>query len=540
MGAVIAALIASTALLAAAITTVSDVPERSWRVDGRVNDVLVLGDTVYVGGNFRNATSPTGEVVSRSHLAAFDVHTGELRRSFRADAGSSVRALATDGEDLFVGGWFGRIQGVSRTRLAKIDLSTGLVDATFRPAVDGAVLALDHKDGALYVGGDFQTVAGVARNRLAKVDSDSGAVDATFRASASAQVRSLVANPASNVLYVAGNFATLSSVSRAGLGAVSTSTGAVVGPAFASSVRPTLGVTINDQGTVLYAAVGAGNNSASAWSTSSGARLWRRTAMGDVQAVDYFDGRLYFGFHEGYGGDTTLKLLAADATTGVIAADFSPTFNAFWGVFAIEAHAAGVVAGGDFTNVAGVPAQGFVRFEASSGPLPPDDRVLVDGGTASWTYWDRGATSSAWRNPGFDDSAWEVGSAEFGYGDGDERTVVDFGPSSGDKYITTYFRTSFTVDQRPQGLTIQLLADDGAVVHLNGTEVVRDNMPSGTIAFSTTSEANRSGSAESTVRSFTIDPATLAIGENVLAIEVHQDYRSSSDLSLDADLVGLG
>ena len=35
------------------------------------------------------------------------------------------------------------------------------------------------------------------------------------------------------------------------------------------------------------------------------------------------------------------------------------------------------------------------------------------------------------------------GAAELGYGDGDEATVVSFGPSSSNKFITTYFRQSF-------------------------------------------------------------------------------------------------
>ncbi|WP_256840638.1 YncE family protein [Ornithinimicrobium faecis] len=535
----VTAVVLTTALLASALTPVSDDPEQSWRVNGRVNAVLVVGDTVYVGGTFTRATSPSGEVVTRANLAAFDVGTGELRRDFRADAGSSVRALETDGEDLYVGGWFGRIQGVTRSRLAKIDLATGLVDGTFRPAASGAVLALDYKADALYVGGDFQTIAGASRNRLAKVDAVSGVLDATFRASAGGQVRALVTSPVSNTLYVAGRFGTLSSVSRTGLGAVSTTTGSVVGPVFASSVNPTLDLSINSQGTALYGAIDAGNNNVSAWNVGSGARLWRQTAMGDVQAVDYYDGRVYFGFHEGFGGNTTLKLLAADAQTGAIANDFAPTFTGFWGVFDIDAHAGGVVAGGEFTNVGGVPAQGFVRFEAGGEP-PPEDVVLIDGATADWRYWDRGAAPNDWRQLTFDDAAWEVGNAEFGYGDGDEQTIVDYGLSPTDKYMTTYFRTTLTVEEAPDQLAIELKADDGAVVFLNGSEIVRDNMPTGSIGFSTRAAANRSGSAEAATRSFTLDPGRLTQGVNVLAIEVHQDYRASSDLSMDADLLATG
>ena len=38
-----------------------------------------------------------------------------------------------------------------------------------------------------------------------------------------------------------------------------------------------------------------------------------------------------------------------------------------------------------------------------------------------------------------------TGTAELGYGDGDEYTVVSFGPDPNNKYITTYFRHAFNV-----------------------------------------------------------------------------------------------
>jgi len=40
---------------------------------------------------------------------------------------------------------------------------------------------------------------------------------------------------------------------------------------------------------------------------------------------------------------------------------------------------------------------------------------------------------------------WASGPAQLGYGDGDEATVVSYGPDSGSKYITTYFRHTFGV-----------------------------------------------------------------------------------------------
>ena len=67
--------------------------------------------------------------------------------------------------------------------------------------------------------------------------------------------------------------------------------------------------------------------------------------------------------------------------------------------------------------------------------------------------------------------------------------MVGYGGNSNDKYITTYFRKTFTVDD-PSALssfTLRLLRDDGAVVYINGVEVARDRMGAGTVYYDTLS-----------------------------------------------------
>lgn len=48
-------------------------------------------------------------------------------------------------------------------------------------------------------------------------------------------------------------------------------------------------------------------------------------------------------------------------------------------------------------------------------------------------------------------------------------------------------------------------------------------MPAGTITATSRAVAGRSGTAENAVRTFSIDPALLRDGRNVLAVEIHQD-----------------
>src|SRR5262245_42014383 len=83
--------------------------------------------------------------------------------------------------------------------------------------------------------------------------------------------------------------------------------------------------------------------------------------------------------------------------------------------------------------------------------------ILIPAG-ADWKDLDNGTDQgTAWRGTNFNDSAWAVGRAQFGYGDNDEVTVVSYG-SANNKYITTYFRHSFNADSNAySNLTLSLL-----------------------------------------------------------------------------------
>ena len=85
-------------------------------------------------------------------------------------------------------------------------------------------------------------------------------------------------------------------------------------------------------------------------------------AEGKAQAVKYYDGMVYFGFHDGYQGNTNLKLLAVNATTGVVDSSFRPAIDSFSGKWAIEASSGGLVIGGAFTTVNGTRADRVAIF----------------------------------------------------------------------------------------------------------------------------------------------------------------------------------
>ena len=164
--------------------------------------------------------------------------------------------------------------------------------------------------------------------------------------------------------------------------------------------------------------------------------------------------------------------------------------------------------------------------------------TLIEQG-AVWKYLDDGSDQpAAWREPAFDDLAWGSGPAQLGYGDNDEATVVGYGDNAGNKHMTTYFRHTFNVPGASNliGMTLRLLRDDGAVVYLNGQEILRDNMPEGEIDYMTQANEMITGGNEDTFYEFDVDPDLLVDGENVLAVELHQRVATSNDISFDLEL----
>ena len=170
---------------------------------------------------------------------------------------------------------------------------------------------------------------------------------------------------------------------------------------------------------------------------------------------------------------------------------------------------------------------------------PGPTETLVSAG-ANWAYLDTGADLGiAWRNTNFNDSNWATGPAELGYGDGDEETTISFGQNPDNKYITTYFRHDFTITDASDfyKLIVGYVRDDGCAIYLNGTRVVLDNLDPDASA-TEVALLNPGRTGEGVWNEAEIPTNLLKKGKNVLAIEVHQDDGRSSDISMNAYLLG--
>jgi hypothetical protein len=146
--------------------------------------------------------------------------------------------------------------------------------------------------------------------------------------------------------------------------------------------------------------------------------------------------------------------------------------------------------------------------------------ALVSTG-AVWRYHDAEVDlGSAWRESGYDDSAWSQGAAPLGYGNSRENTVV----GAGNAPPTVYYRHAFVTPNTliPISLAGSLQRDDGTVVYLNGTEIFRDNLPAGAVSYSTPALSAVDDPDESDRFTFVIPENLLLPGTNVLAAEMHQ------------------
>jgi hypothetical protein len=106
-----------------------------------------------------------------------------------------------------------------------------------------------------------------------------------------------------------------------------------------------------------------------------------------------------------------------------------------------------------------------------------------------------------------------------------------------------YFRRVFNVADPSSFVSLKLryLIDDGAVFYLNGHELPRYNMPNGTITPTTLASSNI---ADATTISSPVDiPVSyLVAGNNVLAVEVHQNFgtgTTSTDVVFGVTLDGV-
>ena len=145
------------------------------------------------------------------------------------------------------------------------------------------------------------------------------------------------------------------------------------------------------------------------------------------------------------------------------------------------------------------------------------------------------AVETGWNTIEFDVSNWDEGPGGFGYGDGDDGTIID--PA-----ISVYFRRNFSVSDLTKLSSAVLSADydDGFVAYLNGHEIGRSynlSEPGTFVPYDETTTYDHEASLYNggLQESFMLDSleldSFLTNGENVFAVQIHNVGINSSDMS---------
>ncbi|WP_199424897.1 LamG-like jellyroll fold domain-containing protein [Actinotalea solisilvae] len=400
--------------------TVSADPLPTVQINGVVWAQLVVGGTVYVGGNFtraRPAGSPAGSnEVNRTHLLAYDLATGVLVGSFNHTLNGQVEDLAAspDGRTLYVAGQFTTVDGQNRYRVASFDLPGGGLNGTFRPTVNGTITSVGATATSVVIGGNFSAVNGATRQKVAAL-TPAGANQALSATIPSGSVHALTVAPDGASVVIGGNFTTVNGSSNPGYGLarLALATGAnlplPVNAAARNGGANAAILSLESDGQKFYGAgyvFGSGGNVegsfAADWAT--GSLVWIEDCHGDTYAAFPAGQAVYQASHKHYCGNTgsfpqttPWTFYRGTATTkvatGVNTQDYlgyadhrgrpAPTFLDWYpdinagtftgksqGPWSVAGNDQYVLFGGEFTRVSGANQQGLVRFAVSS--IAPD------------------------------------------------------------------------------------------------------------------------------------------------------------------------
>ena len=114
---------------------------------------------------------------------------------------------------------------------------------------------------------------------------------------------------------------------------------------------------------------------------------------------------------------------------------------------------------------------------------------VANNATWHWRFVNS-APDANWNTNSYDDSAWASGSGPLGFGTTLAATDINAAAPS-PRPLSAQFRTTFDVPDVNAVGTVDLtfVADDGVVIYVNGKEVGRQNVATGTVAWNTYANA---------------------------------------------------
>lgn len=345
--------------------------------DPLVSGLVLVGDTLYVAGDFTNIGG-----MPLPSLAAVNASTGDALPWAPAPFGPSyegfppplLETLAVAGQTLYIGGWFNTVGGLSHSGVAALSRETGTV-LSWDPMSGSVVQALALRGGTVFLGGELSFV-GDWRHRagLAAIDLTTGAVK-PWNPNPNGGICTAIAVSGDRV-FVSGDFTSIGGdpQPRQRLAALDTLNGEVVD--WNPGANSVAGVFLLE-GDTLYAGGeftqigGQPRNYLAAVDATTGQVLpWDPSPNSVVIAMARSGSTLYVGgLFDRIGGQQRRHLAAVDATTGTLSswdAHVAPGV-----VDALLVSGNTVYVGGGFEQVGGQPRNSIAALDATTGEATP-------------------------------------------------------------------------------------------------------------------------------------------------------------------------
>ncbi len=399
---------------------VSADPLPTAQMDGVAWTQRIVGDKVFVGGQFTNAR-PAGAAAGtnlspRSNLMAYQLSTGTLL-SWAPTANAPVYGItsSSDGSIIYIAGTFTSVNGQARYRVAALNASDGSLINSWQPQPNGRVDSVVVSGNTIFLGGEFTAVSGVARQRVAAVSASTGAVlPFTADVQGGYGVKGVVVSPDGSKVVIDGDFTSVNGSTNPGRGmaALNSTTGASL-PWLANSVVRNADMkagmySLSSDSDSVYATGWSNGGTAEdgfegtvRMSWTDGSIIWLEDCHGDTYSVAPINDTVYIASHSHYCGNIggfpqtnpwgfhhslafskaptgqtiTPDIYGYKSYTGMQAPRLDNWFpNWTVGTFTGQSQAAWnvqagsdyVVYGGEFPSVNKVAQQGLVRFAVRS------------------------------------------------------------------------------------------------------------------------------------------------------------------------------
>ena len=225
----------------------------------------------------------------------------------------------------------------------------------------------------------------------------------------------------------------------------------------------------------------------------------------------------------------TENTLQSDSTLVLSA----PDGEIFYTTDGSDPRQSGGAPGATATRIAAASAsEEILPFESSgwrylTGTAQSDSSVVR--GTASYN-------ASDWKHPDFDDSTWDTGQgllASANRAISGVTTNTIFG-----RQTTVYLRREVPAAdlQNSFALLLRFIRDDGCLIYLNGREVVRSNLASGVLSFTSTAIDRASPESEIHEVVTPLGAGDISPGKNVIAVTLFNQAGDTRDLGFDLSL----